>query len=342
MPCGQSVGVVALVLLVACSGSAAPPAAAPSGVPTAALPTAAPRPRPLAVGYSAVSGTYLPLWLAQEAGLFAREGLDVELRYASSTALASALVAGEVPLAVIGGVEVLTSNLAGSDMIMIAGASMRPVMALVTRPDVASFAELQGRRVGVSRVGSVTYYGAVLGLRRAGFDPGRDIALVQAGGVPEILPMMESGAADGGVVSPPTWFEAERRGYRELLDFTTLGIDYPQSVVATRRGYVAENRGLVLDFLRGFMAAITLQREDPALAQRVLSQYTRSTDDDILDRTYLAFRDGFLERPAISPAALAPVLALIAAETPAAAQAAPEQFIDNSLVEEIAAAPPRQ
>src|SRR5690242_7273667 len=107
MPCGQAVGVVALVLLVACSGSAAPPAAAPSGVPTAALPTAAPRPRPLAVGYSAVSGTYLPLWLAQEAGLFAREGLDVELRYASSTALASALVAGEVPLAVIGGVEVL-------------------------------------------------------------------------------------------------------------------------------------------------------------------------------------------------------------------------------------------
>ena len=343
-PAGQEASPTAGGRVAGDSAPASPAPTAGASLPApdaAAAPTtdsaATAPPRPLTVGYSAISGAFLPAWMAQEAGLYAREGLDVDLRYATSTVLASALLAGEVPVAIIGGVEVITSNLAGSDLIMVAGVSTRPVLALMARPEIATPAELEGKRVGVSRLGSVTYYAAILGLRRAGLEPGRDVALVQAGGVPEILPMLESGAAEAGALSPPTWFEAEQRGYRQLLDFTTLDFDYPQTVVAVRRGYLAENRALVRDFLRAFVAGSALQRRDPDQALRVLGQYTRSTDTDILLRTYSAFRDSFAERPVVPPSVIAPVLALIANENPAAAQVPPEQFVDNTLIEEITA-----
>jgi NitT/TauT family transport system substrate-binding protein len=293
---------------------------------------------PLVVGYSAVSGAFLPFWLAQEAGLFARERLAVELRYAGSTALASALIAGEVPIGVIGGAEIVTANVGGADLIMVAGVSMRPVLALLARPEYSQPTDLRGRRVGVSRIGSVTYYASIIGLRRVGLEPDRDVSLVQAGGVPEILTVMESGGADAGVVSPPTWFEAERRGYRSLLDFTTLGFDYPQTVVAVQRNYLAANRTVVAAFLRAMVAAHKLQREDSALALRVLRQYTQITDEQVLQRTYGAYRDSFADYPIVSAAAISPLLALLA-ETSSTSQVTPSQIIDNSVVEEIGVKP---
>jgi NitT/TauT family transport system substrate-binding protein len=341
---------VTVLLLIACTaipstptsspgvtgGSSAPPNTVSGGSASAeAVQSAA---VPLVVGYSAVSGAFLPVWLAQEAGLFARERLAVELRYAGSTALASALIAGEVPIGVIGGAEIVTANVGGADLIMVAGVSMRPVLALLARPEYSQPTDLRGRRVGVSRIGSVTYYASIIGLRRVGLEPDREVSLVQAGGVPEILTVMESGGADAGVVSPPTWFEAERRGYRSLLDFTTLGFDYPQTVVAVQRNYLAANRAIVAAFLRAMVAAHKLQREDSALALRVLRQYTQMTDEYVLQRTYSAYRDSFADHPIVSAAAIDPLLALLA-EISSTPQVTSSQIIDNSVVEEISAKP---
>src|SRR5512145_2140022 len=75
----------------------------------------------LHVGYSAQAGSLAPIWITKDAGIFKKHGLDVELLFIpGGPTAAAALLSGEVPITVVGGPAVISSNLAGSDLVMIA------------------------------------------------------------------------------------------------------------------------------------------------------------------------------------------------------------------------------
>src|SRR5262245_60183842 len=75
----------------------------------------------LHVGYSAQAGSLAPIWITKEAGIFKKHGLDVELLFIpGGPTAAAALLSGEVPISVVGGPAIVSSNLAGSDIVMIA------------------------------------------------------------------------------------------------------------------------------------------------------------------------------------------------------------------------------
>ena len=96
----------------------------------------------LHVGYSAQAGSLAPIWITKEAGIFKKHGLDVELLFIpGGPTAAAALMSGEVPITVVGGPAVVSSNLAGSDLVMIAGivntfafqiVSVKPIYVLPT------------------------------------------------------------------------------------------------------------------------------------------------------------------------------------------------------------------
>src|SRR5215218_638496 len=104
-----------------------PPAAATAGAPAeagAAVATAAPTAPPALVrvpmGYSVLSGDPLPIWVAKEEGLFARQGIDAELTYlGGSTRVVESIVAGELRMGQIGGSSGLNAALAGADIVMV-------------------------------------------------------------------------------------------------------------------------------------------------------------------------------------------------------------------------------
>jgi len=74
------------------------------------------------VGYSAQAGAFAPIWITKEAGFFKKNGLDVDLVFIpGGPTAASALMAGEMQVVAMAGPAIVTSNLAGSDLVMIAG-----------------------------------------------------------------------------------------------------------------------------------------------------------------------------------------------------------------------------
>ena len=99
----------------------------------------------LHVGYSAQAGSLAPIWITKEAGIFKKLGLDVELLFipGGPTAVA-ALLSGEVPITVIGGPAVVSSNLAGSDLVMIAGIVNTFAFQIVTVKPITSYQQLKG------------------------------------------------------------------------------------------------------------------------------------------------------------------------------------------------------
>ena len=99
---------VALGLLTACGGAAAPAApgsaaAKPSVAGASASSQAAASQTTLTVGLSQVVGQFLPAWVAKDAGIYAKHGLDVDQRTATATATTASLLSGELQAAVTGG-----------------------------------------------------------------------------------------------------------------------------------------------------------------------------------------------------------------------------------------------
>jgi NitT/TauT family transport system substrate-binding protein len=111
----------------------------------------------LHMGYSIYPGMTAPVWATKEAGLFEKNGLNVQLVYLrGGTEAAQALVTGDIPFAMMGGGAVIASNLAGSGSVILAGIENTMLFKLVTSKDIDSPEKLRGKKLGVASLGGST------------------------------------------------------------------------------------------------------------------------------------------------------------------------------------------
>jgi NitT/TauT family transport system substrate-binding protein len=328
---------------VACTSPAtvpAAPGAPPGAAATAAAPSAVATPLiappiKMRLPYTAVSVAHAPLWVAKESGSFQQEGVDAELEYiATSTTVTQSMLSGEIGLANSGLEALVAANLAGADLVGLAVGTDRFLFRLYGRPEVRRFADLRGQRVAVTRLGTSTDTVARLLLQRDGLDPASDVTVVQVGGVPEIFAALQSGAADAGVLSPPTTSKADAAGFQVLADTTELDIPFHQAVLTSTRRYVADQAETLRRVLRGYLRGIARYKQDREYAKQVIAQYTRD-EASSLDQSW-ALEDRVLSRvpyPRVEAVQLA--LDQAAARQPEARALRPEEFFDDRPLREI-------
>src|SRR5499427_3589726 len=146
------------------------------------------QPAKVKVGYSAISEVDLPAWVAKETKIFEKNGLDVQLIYfTGGTTAVLALVSGEVPICQVAGPAILNSALAGSDIIMIAGGATAADYSLISGREITRPEQLKGGSVAVSNFGAASDFIARYALEKIGLTPGRDVSMVQAGGISDRL-----------------------------------------------------------------------------------------------------------------------------------------------------------
>ncbi|SRR5579883_2333153 len=333
-------------LASACAAPAAPsaatatpaaPAAGAADSPTATPPAAVPI--PLKIPYTAISGSSWPVWIAQDAGYFAEQGLDVDLEYVASGAPAmQSMLSGEVGIVpTLAAPIVINAVLEGADAVLIGATNNTVAFALMVAPAIGSYADLSGKRLGVSRLGSASDAAVRFALGKWGLRPDDDVAILQMGGIPAILAGMQSGAIDGGALSPPTDLQARQAGYHELADLGALGLDYPQTTIATTRAFLREHEAVARRYLRATVEAVHLLKTDAARAQAIFGKYTNTSDPAILDGAYRVFVDKTAAVPYVRPAAVQTALAEVAQEHPRAASLRVDDFVDNHYLEELEA-----
>src|SRR4249920_942005 len=133
------------------------------------------------VGYSAQAGAYAPIWITKEAGLFRKNGLDVNLVFIpGGPTAAAAMIANEVQAMAMAGPAIVSSNLAGSDLVMTAGIVNTFAFQLVTVKSITSANQLKGKRIGVNRFGAAPDVAARYALNHLKIDP-REVTILQLG-----------------------------------------------------------------------------------------------------------------------------------------------------------------
>ena len=218
---------------------------------------------PIRLAYSAISGAMAPLWVAQDYGYFRRQGLDVQLLYiGGGSVVTQALIGGDVQFVRLGANSVVQASLRGAGLKMIGNTINTLVFSLMARPEIQTAKDLKGKKIGVTRLGGSTDFALDLALKKWGLRRGSDVAVIQTGGMPQLLGAITGGIVDAGVVSPPTNLTAAKLGLKELVDFGEIGIVYPNSPLATSQQFLDKNRSTALRVLRAYSEGIHRVRTD--------------------------------------------------------------------------------
>ena len=298
------------------------------------------QPVKLNAGYGGISGDQLPAWVAKEAGIFQKNGLDVQLIYfTGGTTAVMALISAETPISQVGGSAIVNSVLAGSDAVIVAGGltSLNNYW-LMGRADIKAPEQLRGGSVAISRFGSASDFVARYALGKIGLTPGKDVTLVQIGATPTRMDAILTGRVHATVLAPPAAFIALKRGMTLLADPAKLGLIVQHISVATTRKFIREKPDIVRRYVKSQVEAVHRIYTDKETSLRTLSKYFgRGVEHDILEMTW----EGLLSEsilPKKQYAALEgiqTILAPLAEKDPKAKAAKPEEFVDSSFIKEL-------
>src|SRR5262245_21106685 len=189
------------------------------------------------VGWAAMTASHTPLWVAQEKGFLAKQGLAVEsIFFSAGPPAMQALVAGDLDIVVTSAPNVVNPRLGGADTVMILSIMPTFIDHIVSTASITTTEQLRGKIGSVNRFGSISEMGLRLSLRRLGIDPEKDVKIVPAGGNPERLASISKGISQFTIMSEPFVREAERLGLRNLVSMASLKIPLHGNGIVTREG----------------------------------------------------------------------------------------------------------
>src|SRR4030095_10971042 len=292
----------------------------------------------LRVAYAAITAAFAIPWVAKEAGIFQRHGLDVELVYiASGSRAVQTLVGGSVDVAAFGGPAGIDAQLAGADTVYVGIPVNRVIVFTVAAPQIQRVEELRGKMIGVTRIGTVTDFFTRLYLRQNGLVPDRDVMIRQTGGLPETLAALKAGQVHAVTFGFPAVLHARAAGFRVLVDYNTAGYRYPLSTVIVTQKLLRTQESAVRRFLEAHIEAVHRFKTDANFAMNVIGKYTNTTDRAMLEETQRVYADAFERVPYPNIEDMKLGITQVAETNPRAKGADPKDFVDPRLLREIEA-----
>jgi ABC-type nitrate/sulfonate/bicarbonate transport system substrate-binding protein len=289
------------------------------------------------IGYSSISGSYLGLWVAHDAGYFTREGLeDQMILIPSGSQLAQVVTAGEIDIAALNGSSAMAAALQGADLKVVGNSTNKLIFSIYVRPEIKSVEGLRGKKIGVTRFGSATDISARFALRKHNLDPQKDVNILQMGAMTSIMGGLQGGSIDAGLVSPPTLFAVDKLGFKELINITDMDLAFPNPSLVVQGGIMRKKPDLVDRFMRAYARAIHRARTDREMTFRSIARYTKIEDPLVLQKAYDLYVGKVLEKaPYINMAGMKNALDDLAKTVTAARDAKPEQFIDTRFLDNL-------
>ena len=287
------------------------------------------------VGYGSLSTSYAAIWVAGEARLFQKNGIDAEVLYLESALVRTALLTGDIAMGGMSGTTMAAPRLQGADPILIASFSNSLQYRLVVRPDIRTVADLKGKRVGVAGFGLGAHRGAQIMLAKLGLNPDTDVTMLQIGGDPTRLAALLSGTIDASVFNPPLHKRAAEAGMRVLANIEDMGFSVQASALVTTDRFTKKNYDLTRRAVRSIIESIHLIKTNPEITKRSIRKYLRFKDDRDTEEAYQIMRDTLARKPYPTVEGVKTVLEELSPKLPAAKTAQPRDFMDTRFIDEL-------
>jgi NitT/TauT family transport system substrate-binding protein len=243
------------------------------------------------IAYSSADASNAVWFLALDAGLYRKHGLDVELVFIqSSTTSVSSVVAGDIQVANTSGGAVASAVVGGANLIMTACYINTLPYELVVQASVKSAEDLKGKSVGISRVGSASDVAARALIRGLGLEPVKEVPIIQVGGPAERAAAFRTERIVGFPSPPGTIHLAKGMPHRILIstaDFQKR-FDFPYICSTTTKTFLATNRDTVRRLTMALIEATHFLKTRKEETKKYIAKYTRQNNPQYLEASYMA------------------------------------------------------
>ncbi|HEY7164890.1 MAG TPA: ABC transporter substrate-binding protein [Candidatus Binatia bacterium] len=293
------------------------------------------------IGLSSVSATNGSVWIAEEKGLFKKYGVDVEVVVigGGGARVVSSLLAGDIQFSVGGGEGSIRSQMRGAETVIVASSFSTGLQRILARPDIKSYQDLKGKKIAITQFGSAGHLALLLMLKKWNMRPDQ-VQIVTFGSSPGMLIALDKGGADAAVLTIPTFFLAEEKGYRTIGDPVPMEIYYLQNTLESTRSFLRNNRDRVLRFMKGYVEGIAYFKKNKRESIDVIRKKLRIQSEQERDNRYLELSYNLLvpiynDKPYPSLKAVQTVMDKVAEEDPKVKERDAKSFVDDSFIKEL-------
>lgn len=240
------------------------------------------------------STAHLPIWVAKDAGYFAKYGMNVEPVHIRGGALITmGIMSGQLQFSGAGAESAVAARVEGGDIVLLACPVDSDPVYFIARPEIKSAAELKGKSTAVTRLGSTTHFYLRAAARAVGLDPEKDLTILQLGTGTETVSALENGRISAAALTHRYALPLLQKGWPLLIDLSTTDLVYPSSCVASSRAFIKSEPKLVDDFLRAYVLALQRIKKDPAFAEKTFAKWLREKDPLLIKKTVEAYSKVF-------------------------------------------------
>ena len=285
---------------------------------------------------STTPGSSSVLWVAKEAKIFDKYGIDATIIFISGSIRGiQSILAGEIPIGEGGGPGLASARLAGGDVVAIAGNVNVLPYYLVAQPNIKKPEDLRGKIGGNHIAGTTAEFALKVGLKKIGIDPSKDVNLRVIGGSIERMVALQKRIVDFTVVTEAGKAMAEKLGYPTVVDMVALKIPFPQNGIFTSTKLIRDNPDFVRRYMRAYVEAIHFYKTHKEDTIKSMRKYSRLDDRKFLDEAWDWHVKFMPDAPYPPPDGYQLVLQDMAEKNPKAAQADVKEYIDARFVKEL-------
>jgi len=251
---------------------------------------------------------FAPLDIGMEAGLFRKEGLDIEaVIFTGGAKVAQAMAAGSIDISLSGGPD-MAFVAKGAPEIAIASISSSPAfmgISVGTQSTARTLDDLRGKMIAVTSPGSLTNW-LVEGLNRAKGWTGTDraVAVAIGGSIAADVAALKTGQVAASVANAQLGYMLEQENEGRLLANCA---EYVSSIelftIFASSVLVRQNPEAVRRFLKGWFETIAFMKRNKAKTVEIAAKAT-GYPPQVTARTYDELMSGFSADGRFKPEAL--------------------------------------
>jgi len=252
-------------------------------------PAAAQQREETSLALPALTAFFASTYIAADAGLWTKHGLDVKLTQITGIGAMNAVLSSSVDFSNSSGPSIIRSNIRGQKLVAIGSTLDALPFELVVRKDIADAAgltlktpiakraeALKGKKVSVDSPNTIVHGYLRYFARAGGINPERDMTVASM--QPEVaLAGLKAREIDGAVLSTPFSAAAERQGTGKIV-VSSLAGDFPEmlpftfNVIPARPEFCNQKPGVCQKLMDGYLDALNFIQDKPKESLEILQK----------------------------------------------------------------------